>query len=547
MAGKTTDIAGYGLGDLIGRGGFGTVYRANDPDHGRDVAIKILPGTFGDKERRRFDRERQTMGRLGAHPNIIAVHDSGYTDEGEGYIVMELATGGSLRDRLESDGPLPWDEAVSIMAAIAGAAQAAHDQGVLHRDIKPDNILIDQYGNPKLTDFGIASVASNATATSSTTATVAHAAPEILQGQTSTEAVDIYAVGSTLYNLITGLPPFQRHEDLGMTPMITRALTEPPPDLRPYGVPDAVALVAERALAKDMGNRQSSADQLAAELTAAVGGASIPVVKPTAEGVAANTVLSPPPDHLRGPRSDYQPPVVATPNPTLDQPVVGLRPQQPPAPPQQFNQQYLATGGPGQPLGSSQPQPAGRTSGRVWWVLVAVVILGFVGVGALIVANQDNGGTGATPTTPITDTSITTTSTTSVPETTPSTPPPTEPPATLATPQAFTGVLFDTPISWTTETGLAFQGYVITEGERGQMAVSFTDDVGPVEILQDLILVQFPDGSWGYEGFNPVWADDLTPATFYSPDILYMHLAANGFWDLNRICNQSYGCSFIDR
>jgi len=251
------------------------VYRATDATHGREVAIKVLPGTLGEAERRRFDRERQTMGRLGAHPYIIPVYDSGYTDDGEGYIVMEFASGGSLRDRLKS-GPLPWDEAARVMAAVAEASQAAHDNGVLHRDIKPDNILIDQFGNPKLSDFGIAAVASNATATTSTTATLAHAAPELLQGRPSTEAVDIYAVGSTFHALLTGLPPFFRPEDDGVAPMITRALTEPPPDLRRYNVPDPVARVIEQALAKEPAARQATASQLSSDLRNAAAGQAPP-------------------------------------------------------------------------------------------------------------------------------------------------------------------------------------------------------------------------------------------------------------------------------
>ena len=108
MAAHTRDIGRFTNATLIGRGGFGSVYRAHDAEHDREVAIKVLQGTLGERERRRFDRERQTMGRLGAHPNIVPVHDSGYTEQGEGYIVMSLATKGSVADRLEREGPLPW-------------------------------------------------------------------------------------------------------------------------------------------------------------------------------------------------------------------------------------------------------------------------------------------------------------------------------------------------------------------------------------------------------------------------------------------------------
>ncbi|MGF1600197.1 MAG: serine/threonine-protein kinase [Acidimicrobiales bacterium] len=273
MADQARDIGRFRNATLIGQGGFGSVYRATDAEHGRDVAIKVLQGILGDTERRRFDRERQTMGRLGAHPNIMPVHESGYTAQGEGYLVMELAPHGSLAQRLQREGPLPWPEAVAVMVDIARATQAAHDQGVLHRDIKPDNILIDAYRNPRLTDFGIAAVASNATATTSTTATIAHAAPEVLEGWPPTPAIDIYALGSTFYNLVLGRPPFQEPGDHGVSAMIARTMTALPPDLRPFGVPDRVATVAERALAKDSAARQPSAAHLADELAAAAASA----------------------------------------------------------------------------------------------------------------------------------------------------------------------------------------------------------------------------------------------------------------------------------
>ena len=292
MAAHTRDIARFKNATLIGRGGFGSVYRASDDEHGRAVAIKVLQGSLGETERRRFDRERQTMGRLGAHPNIVPVHESGYTEQGEGYIVMELAAKGSVGDRLEREGALPWREAVSIIVAIARAAQAAHDQGVLHRDIKPDNILIDAYDNPRLTDFGIAAVASNATATTSTTATIAHAAPEVLHGLPPTPSVDIYALGSTLYNLIIGRPPFQEPGDHGVPAMITRALSQPPPDLRRFGLPGAVAEIAERALAKESGSRQASAAQLADQLQGALEAAPTGGVGPAAGAAGAPTIVA---------------------------------------------------------------------------------------------------------------------------------------------------------------------------------------------------------------------------------------------------------------
>lgn len=368
MAGRTRDIAGYRDAELIGQGGFASVYKAADAAHGREVAIKVLEGALGDTERRRFDRERQTMGRLGSHPNIIPVFESGYTESGEGYIVMQLATGGSLGARLRSAGPLPWPEAVEIMAAVAGATQAAHDSGVLHRDIKPDNILIDQYGNPKLSDFGIAAVANNATATMSTTATLAHAAPELLQGQQIGPGVDIYALGSTLFNLITGLPPFIRPGDEGVTPMITRALTEPPPDLRPQGVPDPVARIIEQALAKDPAQRQPTAEAMAAQLKAAASGAPLP-------STATVAVPNPPPLIAQTPTGSPAWPSTG-PQPPSQFPPPTQQPQYATLPPQGFQNtpsgfQNTPSGFPGAPQGGpTGPQgfplpPQGFPSGPV--------------------------------------------------------------------------------------------------------------------------------------------------------------------------------------
>ena len=266
----TRTIGRFNNAELVGQGGFGAVYRAFDPEHGRDVAIKILSGMLGEKERRRFDRERQTMGRLGGHPNIMPVYESGYTDAGEPFLVMEYASGGSLGERLDSGHRFSWQQALDITVAIAKATQAAHDQGVLHRDIKPDNILIDAYDNPRLADFGIAAVTSSPTATTTTTATLAHAAPELLEGMPETEAVDVYALGSVFYTLIVGSPPFVNSPTDGANAVMARTLTQPPPDLAAYGVPASVEAVAKRSMAKHPTDRPSSASDLAAELTAAV-------------------------------------------------------------------------------------------------------------------------------------------------------------------------------------------------------------------------------------------------------------------------------------
>lgn len=396
MVAHTRDIARFTNATLIGRGGFGSVYRATDAEHGREVAIKVLQGTLGETERRRFDRERQTMGRLGAHPNITPVHESGYTDQGEGYIVMALAAKGSLADRLTHNGSVPWPEAVAVIAAIARAAQAAHDQGVLHRDIKPDNILIDAYDNPRLTDFGIAAVASNATATTSTTATIAHAAPEVLQGQPPTPAVDVYALGSTLYNLIIGRPPFQEPDDHGVPAMITRALTQPPPDLRQFGVPGRVAEIAARALAKDAAARPATAGQLADELEAALGGAASGDQAPTqvADSGPPTVVAGPPisPNPYAGnptPPHTASPPPAQTPSPA---------PGHGPAPAHASASGHAASpyghqGGGDYPVAQAAAGPAsggGGGSSRLLFLLAGATLAVVIGVGGVLALSSRN-------------------------------------------------------------------------------------------------------------------------------------------------------------
>jgi serine/threonine protein kinase len=591
VAGTSRDIAKYTDATLIGRGGFGSVYRADDPQHGREVAIKVLQGELGATERRRFDRERQTMGRLGSHPNIVPVYESGYTDDGEGYIVMELASGGSLRDRLEAQGRLPWVEAAGIMAAIARAAHAAHEQGVLHRDIKPDNILIDAYGNPKLTDFGIAAVASNATATTTTTATVAHAAPEVLQGQESTEAVDIYAIGSTFYNLVTGLPPFQRPGDQGVPPIIKRALTDPPPDLRRYGVPDALARVAEQSLAKDRHQRQATAAQLADELEASSGAdPTAPLPPPGSGPAAAETVIAsgPPPSRSReatpsqglvgapgshlaglppppGQRPAASPAASSTGNPSAA-PAGYQHLPAPPAtagsagtPPAADYRQIPPGGvaGSGTPTGYQQfasvgggPTPVppttssgggGGVGGRVLLVVGVVLVAGLItaGVVAAALSGDDEpdvdsiaGGSSTSTSTEATTTTSTTSSTTTTSTTVP-------------IGAAFDGVIFeDAFLSWTSY-DIPYTAIVNTDGFTGTMIVTYFDiDDNFVDIELDLTLTTFA-GSWAYEGSNPRFAFDQTPV-LWDPEILLMYEGDDGFWYFDQVCMANGDCVFID-
>jgi hypothetical protein len=255
------DLPGYEDVELIGAGGFGRVFRARQPAFDRTVAVKLLNGRLDDEATlRRFRRECQALGAVAGHPNIVPVYDAGGTPAGQPYLVMDYVRGGSLADRLQRTGPLPWTEVASIGVRLAGALHTAHAAGVLHRDIKPENILASGYGEPQLADFGIAQRAGVENRTTTAAAmTPSHTAPEQFSGGPPTTATDVYSLASTLYTLLAGASPFQGRPEESVFALIARAATEPTPDLRPRGVPEALAAVIDAGLAKQPAMRPSSA------------------------------------------------------------------------------------------------------------------------------------------------------------------------------------------------------------------------------------------------------------------------------------------------
>jgi hypothetical protein len=272
VSGGGPDIDGFEDLVLLARGGFSSVYRASQPSAARMVAIKVLDSTLDDESRPRFERECRALGAVAAHPAICTLYASGETDEGHAYLVMELCRR-TLTARIAADGPMGVDEAVRTLLTLAGALEHAHDLGILHRDVKPENVLETQFGQLVLTDFGIARVADGFhTATGLVTASVAHAAPEVLDGDEPTAASDVYSLASTGYHLLTGSPPFRRPGEPSSA-MVARIFRDPPPDLRERAVPDGVAAALEAALAKDPAERTPDMASFAAALRA---GAEIP-------------------------------------------------------------------------------------------------------------------------------------------------------------------------------------------------------------------------------------------------------------------------------
>ncbi|WP_214407851.1 serine/threonine-protein kinase, partial [Pseudonocardia lacus] len=253
-------ITGFDRVVEIGRGGFAVVYRARRVAFQQDVAIKVLTLSSVDPfAQARFERERQVLGALAQHPYIVTLYDGGTTVDGSPYLVMEYLPGGTLSEQLER-GPLDVRRVADIAVKLCGALETAHRTGVLHRDIKPDNVMFSRYGEPVLADFGIARM-SGALQTQSgvVNATLSHAPPEVLEGKPPTPRSDVYSLASTLYALLAGAPPFIRGAEHSLTSLIGRVLTEPPPDLRAKGIPPDVCAVLERALAKDPDERPRSA------------------------------------------------------------------------------------------------------------------------------------------------------------------------------------------------------------------------------------------------------------------------------------------------
>ena len=269
------DLGIPGLEDAspIGQGGFATVYRARQPAFARTVAVKVLAATEVDEQSElRFYRELQALGKLSEHPAIVTVFDTGFTTDGRAYLTMVFVEHGTLADRLRRQGPLAWPETAEILIRLSGALETAHRSGIVHRDIKPANVLLSQYG-AQLSDFGIARIAgAQETSSGVVTASLAHAAPEVLDGVRPTVTGDIYSLGSTAYAMLLGRSPFERTSaDETFLSIVRRIHADAPPDLRHDDVPEDLATLLARTLAKDPASRPQSAMEFGQELQAVMG------------------------------------------------------------------------------------------------------------------------------------------------------------------------------------------------------------------------------------------------------------------------------------
>jgi tRNA A-37 threonylcarbamoyl transferase component Bud32 len=257
-----------GLSDLriMATGGFSTVFRARQDAVLREVALKIDNRVLStDRDRRRFLREAASAGRVSDHPSVVDLYDAGVTVDGHPYLVMELCTGGSYADRLKRQGRLDAGEVCAVGIAIAGALDAAHRSGVLHRDVKPGNILIDRLGRPRLADFGLAA-ALNPDGEMSVTVdalTPAFASPEALCLEPPTEQGDVYSLAATLYTLAAGRPPWWDGRTVGLRQVLERRATPLP---RPTDMPPALHAVLSRGLAPHAEDRPATAAEFRDDL-----------------------------------------------------------------------------------------------------------------------------------------------------------------------------------------------------------------------------------------------------------------------------------------
>jgi serine/threonine protein kinase len=260
----------------VGRGGFSVVYRAWQPAFSRHVAIKVLSAAPDPTEVDRFSRECAAIGSLQGHPNIVTVHGAGRLPGGQPYIVMEFLSEGSLAERIARQ-PLGWVAAVDIGIKLAGALESAHQAGVLHRDVKPANVMLSRFGECKLGDFGIARMEGRMeTRSAAVTASWSHAPPEVVNGMRPTKASDVYSLASTLYMLMDGLPAFVRDSDESLLPLLARIVRDPVRPMRTI-VPPEVERVLRQGMAKDPGTRQSSAAELGRQLQSAQSASNVAV------------------------------------------------------------------------------------------------------------------------------------------------------------------------------------------------------------------------------------------------------------------------------
>jgi len=256
----------------IGRGGMGEIFRATDTTLGRAVAVKVLDQRYAQDPsvRERFTREALAVARLSGNPHIVTIYDVGEYRE-RPFIVMEYLAGGSLEQKLKAEGAQPLGQVLEWLEQAAGAIDAAHREGVVHRDVKPANLLLDRHGRVHVADFGIASAAGlgSLTQTGTVLGTASYLSPEQAKGEPTSPASDLYSFGVVAFELLTGRRPFEG--DSVAAEASAHVTSEVPSvwDVNP-AIPREVDPVFEKALAKDPAERFGSAAEFVAALRASL-------------------------------------------------------------------------------------------------------------------------------------------------------------------------------------------------------------------------------------------------------------------------------------
>jgi ATP/maltotriose-dependent transcriptional regulator MalT len=271
--GVVAELADEGLHEAkpVGRGAFGVVYSCWQTSLDRVVAVKILCSDPDDVDLERFDLEQRAMGRVSGHPNIVPVLQTGTTCTGRPYIVMPYYPRDTAGAWINRNGPIAVGEALTIGVRLAGALETAHRAGVLHGDVKPGNVLLTNYGEAQLGDFGIARLGGGSITAErgGWVGSVSYAAPELLRGDTPSVSSDIYGLAASIFTFLSGEPPYLPRCDESHAAFVERVLNDPIPNLQTQGVPGAVCVALEQGLNPDRTRRPNSALEYGTSLRAA--------------------------------------------------------------------------------------------------------------------------------------------------------------------------------------------------------------------------------------------------------------------------------------
>ena len=266
-----SQLGRYNIIGELGQGAMGTVYKAVDPLIDRIVAIKTINLSLAldekDEYESRFYQEAKAAGRL-SHPNIVTIYDVGKTDD-IAYIAMEFLQGRELRDILNDGKRMPVEQVINVVAQVAQGLAYAHEYGIVHRDVKPSNIMIVRDGHVKITDFGIARMASAAvrTQTGMVLGSPKYMSPEQVVGQMTDQRSDIFSLGVMLYEMLTGVAPFSG-ENINAIMYQTLNSVPPPPSTLSPNVPEMLNFIVAKALAKKLEHRYQDAKEFASDLYA---------------------------------------------------------------------------------------------------------------------------------------------------------------------------------------------------------------------------------------------------------------------------------------